>query len=57
VFTFLIDLESWAASHETHLAIYLHAIAMKRRYGNRSGILPHLEQATGKGPVPYFGDQ
>jgi aldoxime dehydratase len=39
VFSSLAELESWSASHETHLEIYRHAIAMKRRYGPRRDVV------------------
>ena len=39
VFASLADLESWSASHETHLEIYRHAIAMKQRYGDRRDVV------------------
>lgn len=34
-FLSLTHLEKWAASHETHLAIYRHAIAMNRKYAQQ----------------------
>ncbi|WP_406293236.1 phenylacetaldoxime dehydratase family protein [Embleya sp. NBC_00888] len=68
VFTSLADLESWAAVHETHLAIYRHAIAMKRRYGEHRDVvtwhelfvLPggtlfeYLNCAENTGMLPYL---
>jgi aldoxime dehydratase len=68
VFASLNDLESWAASHETHLQIYRHAIAMKRRYGDRRDVVTwhelfvmpggtlfeYLNCADGTGLLPYL---
>jgi aldoxime dehydratase len=67
VFRSLAALESWAATHETHLAIYRHAIAMKHRFGDRRDVvtwhelfvLPggtlceYLNCAEGTGLLPF----
>ncbi|GAA4263374.1 phenylacetaldoxime dehydratase family protein [Dactylosporangium darangshiense] len=67
VFGSLAALESWSSSHETHLAIYRHAIAMKRQYGDRRDVVTwhelfvmpggtlfeYLNCADGTGLLPF----
>lgn len=38
-FLSLAQLEDWAESHDTHLDIYRHAIAMNRKYGDRREVI------------------
>jgi aldoxime dehydratase len=38
-FLSLEHLERWAASHETHLDIYRHAIAMNRKFGSKREVI------------------
>lgn len=38
-FRSLDTLEQWSAAHHTHLSIYRHAIAMKRKYGARRDVV------------------
>ncbi len=67
VFASLAGLESWSASHDTHLAIYRHAIAMNRKFGDRrdvvtwhelfvlpgANLFEYLNCADGTGLLPF----